>query len=355
MRVPGTTTHSENIRDASPAFNLRNAYATVKLGFMQRLRSVLPSSNLLVTFEAAGRLLSFTRAATELNVTRVAVSQQIRGLENFLGMPLFYRLHRSLSLTQVGERYHRAISGALEQAARATLEITKHADKNIVNVTATAGFTTYWLMPNIGGFRQKHPEIELRLVISDRYLDLVEENIDVAIRYGTPPFANVNAEHLVREVIAPTCAAHFAKAGHQLYPEDMFRHPLIHLDGPYDEQTRWPHWFRGQGLEWRASQGGITVNTYTNLVQAVLDGQGFALIGTPLVERFLTSGSLVQPVLAPAVLRHSFYIVTPNNHRPSKAATVFCDWVRGAFGATADRDQQTQSCTPQSLSEAYPR
>jgi LysR family glycine cleavage system transcriptional activator len=327
-----------DIRPATLAFNLRNVYATVKLGFMQRLRSVLPSSNLLVTFEAAGRLLSFTRAATELNVTRVAVSQQIRGLETFLGMPLFYRLHRSLSLTQVGERYHRAISGALEQAARATLEIGKHADKNIVNVTATAGFTTYWLMPNIGGFRQMHPEIELRFVISDRYLDLVEENIDVAIRYGTPPFGNVNADHLVREVIGPTCAADFAQPGQQFRPEDMVRQPLIHLDGPYDEQTRWPHWFRAQGLEWRTTKGGITVNTYTNLVQAVLDGQGFALIGTPLIERFLTSGSLVQPVLAPAVLRRSFYIVTPKTHRPSKTSGVFCDWVRSAFNATTDRD-----------------
>ncbi|NGO55347.1 LysR family transcriptional regulator [Mesorhizobium camelthorni] len=317
---------------------MRNAYAIVKLSFMQRLRSTLPSPNLLVSFEAAGRLLSFTRAATELNVTRVAVSQQIRALEDFLGVPLFHRLHRALSLTQVGERYHRAISGALEQAVRATAEISKHADKNMVNVTATAGFTTYWLMPNIGGFRQKHPEIELRFVISDRYLDLVEENIDVAIRYGTPPFSNVNADHLVREVIAPTCAGDFVQSGQQLPPEDMARHPLIHLDGPYEEQTRWSHWFRTQGLEWRASQGGITVNTYTNLVQAVLDGQGFALIGMPLIARFLASGSLVQPVLAPAVLRHSFYLVTPNNHRPSKAASAFCDWVRRAFDATANPD-----------------
>lgn len=301
-----------------------------KLGFMQRLRSTLPSPNLLVTFEASGRLLSFTRAATELNVTRVAVSQQIRALEEFLGVSLFRRLHRAIELTSVGERYHRAISGALEQAARATTEISRVTDKNIVNITATAGFTTYWLMPNIGDFRQQHPDIELRFIISDRFLDLVEENIDVAIRYADPPFQGFNAELLVREVIAPTCAASFVESGRSLLPEEMYRYPLIHLDGPYDEQTRWPHWFRTRGLEWRA-QGGITVNTYTNLVQAVLDGQGFALIGEPLIEGFLKSGTLIQPVAAPPVQRRAFYLVTPSNRRPSTVANLFCDWIRQTF------------------------
>ncbi|MER9794142.1 hypothetical protein NKJ02_24075 [Mesorhizobium sp. M0213] len=66
---------------------------------------------------------------------------------------------------------------------------------------------------------------------------------------------------------------------------------MIDLDRPYNEQTRWTHWFRTHGLDWQASKGGITVNTYTNLVQAVPDGQGLALIGSPLIERFLASGA----------------------------------------------------------------
>ena len=298
---------------------------------MQRLRMILPPPNLLVTFEAAGRLLSFTIAATELNVTRVAVSQQIRALENFLGVPLFYRLHRSIRLTSVGERYHRAISAALEQTARATTEITRAAESNVVSVMATAGFTTYWLMPNIGAFRQKHPEVELRFIISDSVLDLNKENIDVAIRYGDPPFPGHNADLLVREVIAPTCATGFVEPGRTLSPSEMTRYPLIHLDGPYDEQTRWQHWFRAQGIEWRSSQAAITVNTYTNLVQAALDGQGFALVGTPLIERFLAAGTLVQPVDAAPIQRRSFYLVTPGDQKPSNVTMLFCAWIREFF------------------------
>lgn len=292
---------------------------------------ILPPPNLLVTFEAAGRLLSFTIAATELNVTRVAVSQQIRALENFLGVPLFYRLHRSIRLTSVGERYHRAISAALDQTVRATAEITRAAESNVVSVMATAGFTTYWLMPNIGAFRQIHPEVELRFIISDSVLDLNKENIDVAIRYGDPPFPGHNADLLVREVIAPTCATGFVEPGRTLSPSETARYPLIHLDGPYDEQTRWQHWFRAQGIEWRSSQAAITVNTYTNLVQAALDGQGFALVGTPLIERFLAAGTLVQPVDAAPIQRRSFYLVTPGDHTPSNAAMLFCAWIREFF------------------------
>lgn len=275
--------------------------------------------------------MSFTKAGAELNVSRVAVSQQIKALESHLGAPLFRRQHRTLTLTQIGERYHRTISRALEQIVRGTNEITRSSNQKTVIVTSTAGFATYWLMPNIGAFREQHPDIDLRFVISDLYLDIAEENIDVAIRYGTPSFSNVHSEHLVQEVIAPTCAAHFIPQGLRLTPEEMATYPLIHLDGPYDAQTRWQNWFQLQELDSRAVQRSITVNTYTNLVQAVLDGQGFALVGPPLMTGFLSSQKLIQPVIAEPMARRSFYLVLPSNRTLSDSAKMFCDWVREAF------------------------
>lgn len=275
--------------------------------------------------------MSFTRAATELNVSRVAVSQQIRALETYLGAPLFRRQHRALTLTSIGERYHRIISRALEQIVRGTDEIIRSPDQKTVIVTSTAGFATYWLMPNIGAFRQRHPDIDLRFVISDRYLDIAEENIDIAIRYGTPSFSNIHSEHLVQEVIAPTCAARFIPQGLRLTPQEMAAHPLIHLDGPYDAQTGWQNWFQLQDLDPKSLQRSITVNTYTNLVQAVLDGQGFALVGPPLMTGFLLSQKLVQPVMAEPMTRRSFYLVLPSNRLLSDAAHAFCDWIREAF------------------------
>jgi hypothetical protein len=104
---------------------LPNSYVMRKLGFMQRLRHKLPPPSLLIAFEAAGRHLSFTKAASEMNVSRVAVSQQIRALEEFLDVRLFHRQQRAIKLTRFGERYHLAISDALDWALRATLEITQ--------------------------------------------------------------------------------------------------------------------------------------------------------------------------------------------------------------------------------------
>ncbi|MFC3088072.1 LysR substrate-binding domain-containing protein [Tabrizicola soli] len=298
---------------------------------MHRLRFILPPPNLLVTFEAAGRLMSFTRAAEELNVTRVAVSQQIKALETYLGVLLFHRENRSLSFTHVGKRYHDEIVASLERAVRATADIVGKPDSNILVVTATTGFATYWLMPRIGTFRHQYPEIDLRFVVSDRYLDIAEESIDIAIRYGAPPTMDVNYEYLQQEIIAPTCSIDFIAPGRTLRPEDLETLPLIHLDGPYDQQTRWQNWFEIHGRKDFRLKGGITVNTYTNLVQAVLDGQGFALIGTPLMEAFLASGKLIQPVLAEPIKRRSFYLATPATRRPTLAGEAFISWIREAF------------------------
>ncbi|MCP8894720.1 LysR family transcriptional regulator [Shinella daejeonensis] len=307
-----------------------NTYGMRKFGFMQKLRYRLPPPNLLITFEAAGRHLSFTKAATELNVSRVAVSQQIQALEKFLGIPLFQRLQRSVRLTRVGERYHLAISDALERALRATVEISKRSESNIVNVGTTPGFMHYWLSPRLGEFRTIHPDIELRFIVSDGNLGF-EENIDVAIRYGTPPFEGAESTFLARQEISPTCASTFLPPGVTLSPSDLLRQPLLHLEGPFDEKTRWSIWFRAQGLDIAKARPGITLNSYTNLVQAALDGQGFALIGPPLIGRFLSNGTLIQPVHAAPVVRHAFHLLSPRTSIPSAAVGSFAEWVRRSF------------------------
>ncbi|WP_432350004.1 LysR substrate-binding domain-containing protein (plasmid) [Shinella yambaruensis] len=309
---------------------MQKTYVMRKFDFMQKLRFKLPPPNLLISFEAAGRHLSFTKAATELNVSRVAVSQQMQALEKFLGVLLFHRLQRAVKLTRVGERYHLAIADALERALRATAEISRRSESNIVNVGTTPGFMTYWLSPRLGEFRTLHPDIELRFIVSDGNLGF-EDNIDVVIRYGVPPFEGAEATFLARQAIGPTCASSFLPEGTVLSPRDLLDHPLINLEGPYDEHTRWSTWFRVQGIDMGKVKAGITVNSYTNLVQAALEGQGFALIGPPLIERFLSNGTLIQPVSAPLVIRHAFHLLAPQNSTPPIAAEAFATWVKAAF------------------------
>ncbi|MER8427896.1 LysR substrate-binding domain-containing protein [Mesorhizobium sp. M1403] len=320
-----------DLSEAAIASILLRPQVKGKFALMQKLRFRLPPPNLLITFEAAGRHLSFTKAAAELNVSRVAVSQQVQALERFLGIKLFQRLQRSVCLTQVGERYHLAISSALEKALLATTEITGVANKNIVNVCATPGFMTYWLLPNIGEFRSKHPDVELRFIVSDTHLGM-SENIDIAIRYGTSPFDDADSIVLVRQVISPTCAgSYLANDGQSIAPADLLKHPLIHLEGPHDRQTRWSTWFQAHGIDIENPRAGITVNSYTNLVQAALDGQGFALIGPPLIQSFLANRTLIQPVDVPPVLCHAFNLLTPRQTPKSNASKAFSDWIRGSF------------------------
>lgn len=118
--------------------------------------------------------------------------------------------------------------------------------------------------------------------------------------------------------------------GTKLAAIDLLQPPLIHLEGPYDEQTRWTKYFHALGIDMGKVRTGITVNSYTNLVQAALDGQGFALIGPPLIENFLNKGSLIQPVDAPPIIRHAFYLALPKGTVPA-SSQVFSDWVVGAF------------------------
>lgn len=298
---------------------------------MGSLKTALPPPNMLVTFEAAGRHLSFSRAAVELNVSRVAVSQQIQALETFLGVQLFHRLDKTIRLTDSGARYHVAISASLRQALQATTEISSKPVDNVVTISATAGFTTYWLLPNFSRFREICPEIELRFIVSDQRAGADDSSVDIAVTYGsTPPDAE--SVLLTSQNIAPTCSAtYLANRSAPVRPSDLLKHPLIHLEGPYDRLTRWSTWFTNQGLNMEAAKSNITVNTYTNLVQAVFDGQGFALIGPPLMKRFLANKTLVQPIQTDPVRCQGFHLTVLRHSAATGATHAVADWIKASF------------------------
>ncbi len=304
---------------------------------MHSLRSRLPPPNWLVTFEASGRHLSFTKAAEELCVTRVAVSQQIKALEEFLHTPLFHRLHRALRLTRFGHRYHAVVTAGLQSILLATQDLQRAERANSVTVTTTTGFSTYWLMPRIGEFRKRHPGIDLRFMITDSCLDLVLEDIDVAIRYGTGNWPDLRAMFLLQEHIFPVCSKdYFAGRKRLREPHELLDETLLHLEGRYDSETRWLTFFRGHGIEIEDAPQGIRVNTYTNLVQATLEGQGISLIGPPLVQRYLETGELVRPLQITPTRRRAFHMVFPVHQDLTPAAARFCEWVEETAGSEGD-------------------
>ena len=296
---------------------------------MAKLRYRIPPPNHLVTFEAAGRCLNFTKAASELNVSRVSVSQQIKALEDRLGVKLFLRKHKTLKLTTAGERYFHVVSNALNDILEGTVEIENGRPSNRLTVTTTSGFSANWLLPKIGLFRELHPKIEIRLLVSDQYIDLNEEDVDLGIRYGNGDWPDLECTPLFREKIFPVCSpAYLENRQTPISVQGIFGESLINLDGPYDLQTGWLNWFEANGQKPDGLSYALSVNTYTNLSQAALDGQGIALLGPPLIEQHLAEGSLIKILQSTSVERRSFYVVTPKHTNTSTEIGLFTDWLQ---------------------------
>ncbi len=283
----------------------------------------------LATFGVAARHLSFTVAATELNVSRVAVSQQIKLLEEFLQVALFVRKHRSLRLTREGETLVEAVAGGLDRIREGVQKVRNPYARNRVTVTTSTGFATYWLLPRIGTFRRLHSDIDLQLLVSDSYLDLTNDGVDIAIRYGDGSWPGVKSKFLVRERIFPVCSpAYLRSTSVPRSPKDLLLHRLVHLEGRYDPDTRWEVWFKKQGIFLDEPLRGIRVNAYTNLVQAALDGLGIALMGPPAISQLLWKGSLVPLFRRRATKRRAFFLCVPSSSTLSPAAQTFFDWVQ---------------------------
>lgn len=182
---------------------------------------MFPNLNALRSFDAAARTLNFRVAAQELNVTQGAVAQQVRALEASLGVRLFDRHARGLTLTEAGKRYHRPIGKALAQIADATADITPDAED--VRISVTPSFASKWLVPRLGAFSAEHPHINLETTASEALANFRNDGIDIAIRQATPPFGAAFetvkiADHALRAIAAPgfidtppTTLAGFAK------------------------------------------------------------------------------------------------------------------------------------------------
>jgi LysR family glycine cleavage system transcriptional activator len=247
----------------------------------------LPSLPALRVFEAAGRLLSFTRAAAELNVTQAAVSHQIRSLEDQLGQPLFERTTRRLVLTAAGERLLPAASAAFGTLERAIADLRRA--KAQLTITTTPFFGARWLAPRLGRFAARHPEIEISVRHTTAMLDLGSEGIDLALRTGRGRWPGLDATLIAPLTMVPVAAPSYIERLNLRAFGDMARATLLH------DETReeWAEWLSIAGQDPALARQGPVFDDEHVLIVAVTSGQGVALVLRNLVEEEIAGGRLV--------------------------------------------------------------
>lgn len=291
------------------------------------MASLRPDAHLLknmITFEVASRKRSFTRAAEEMGISRVAVSRQIAELEQGIGQALFVRRHRDVSLTAAGEAFANLVNPALAQISDALARQRANSGTSRLSVTMTSAFATFWLMPRLADFSARYPDVEVNLVVSDRYLDLAAEGIEVAIRYTPDPPEGEDWRELFRETIFPVYSPRYQARTGLSQASDLISENLLYLSGRYRAESRWTHWFQTQGLAPPEERRGVRINTYINMLQAAIEGQGVALAGHPLVDRHLEDGSLMRLPSIASLPRDTYYLACRSE---AENATLFCDWL----------------------------
>src|SRR6202020_3590687 len=192
----------------------------------------LPSLNGLRAFEAAARHLSFTNAAAELNVTQTAISHQIRRLEQELGVRLFVRQNRALTLTAEARDYLPGIRAAFNDLRLATDRLLRKDNDHVLTVSTLALLAAKWLLPRLSAFQEAHPGIDVRITTSTALVDFRSGDVDAAIRYGRGHWPGVRADWLTADELFPGCSPELLKGGKPLRrPEGLGHHTLLHTSG----------------------------------------------------------------------------------------------------------------------------
>lgn len=318
------------------------------------LRTRPISAGQLRAFEAVARHLNFRAAAEEMALTQSAVSRQIQGLEEEVGVSLFLRHTRAVELTSAGAQLLAAVTHALPRIDAAVRQIRQTAGRRAVALTTFASFASMWLIPRLEQFQRDHPDIDIRIDASDRLLDLELADVDLALRYGPAATMPAHAIRLFGEQLTPVASPWLLNGGAELKkPADLAQFALIEAGDAHQthlEWLTWRRWFDEQGLPKLQPKRWLYFNYAYQMVQAALAGQGVVLARMPMVAENLANGDLTEPL--PHLRMDSpmayWLIIGPRSaQRPETRA--FCDWLmaqskvtRQTIGEVPDPDTVDQ-------------
>ncbi|MCF8479219.1 MAG: transcriptional regulator GcvA [Rhodospirillum sp.] len=284
----------------------------------------LPPMNALRVFDAAARRLSFTLAAEDLGVTQAAVSHQIRGLEDWLGVALFRRRNKQVFLTEAGQAYAVAVGQSLDQIAEATRALVRSDNKGgVLTLSTMPSFAIKWLVHRLGGFITAYPDMEVRLHTSMELANFSKDGVDLAIRMARSIPADLHADLLLEEDLFPVCAPSLTRGIRPLAePSDLRHHVLLQ-----DVGISWASWLAPLGLEGIRPQRGPGYLDSALAIQACMEGQGILMGRTVMVEEDLRAGRLVAPFPQRVPSPLKYWLVCPHDHLTRPGVRAFRDWI----------------------------
>lgn len=288
------------------------------------MRRKIPSTTALVSFEAAARHESFTKAADELSLTQGAICRQIASLEEFLNVELFRRSRRGVKLTEAGLSYSRRVATQLDAVERDTLSVMGHQGANVIELAVVPTFGTQWLLPRLKDFQHQHPDVTINLTNRTRPFLFADTEFDAAIYFGDADWPGTESHRLMSENPMPVCSPALLNNSKQLSAGDLADMPLLQqTTRPY----AWRQWFSAMGISVARDMTGPRYELFSMLAQAAMHDMGIALIPPFLIQRELSENHLV--IANPHALSSlkAYHLMIPERKVESASLKAFRDWL----------------------------
>lgn len=278
----------------------------------------------LRTFVEVSQRGSITAAAQALHVTPGAISQQIRLLEDRLGIALLVRERHGMRMTEAGADVYPMLSAAFAQIDKAVDMLEAMKARQSLTVSTVATFAASWLVPRLGRFKQRHPHIEIRVEATPALVDLRRDHVDVALRHGLGDYPGLDVVPLMAPVLVPVAAPGLAASVTLTEPADCLDYPLLH-DA---DRADWPLWLSAHGVaqDPRAQRGNAFDDDFL-LIRAAESGQGLALVPAAHAQEEIAAGRLVQVLDKPWPSRFAYYAVSRPGAAQRPEVRAFIEWI----------------------------
>jgi len=286
--------------------------------------------NALRMFEASARKLSFVKASEELSVTPAAVSHQVKGLEDYLGLPLFRRRSKGLLLTESGQALLSELGEVFLSLDKAMERVIENDSRGSLTISVAPTFAVMWLIPRLPKFYELHPDIDVRISTGLGLIDFQRDDFDAAIRLGDGQWFGLETIKLFDESVTPMCSPRLLEGPHPIKsPDDLSKHVLLHNHSmDYDpEAPTWESWLAAAGAKGVDASRGTHFSLPDHGLQASIDGTGIVLGWRTLSAPDLAAGRVVEPFDLALPLGSSFYLVYPEAHSRRPSIEVLRTWL----------------------------